>query len=182
MEVAERNWFFRLSKYQEAVLNVIQSGQLEIVPESRRTEVLRFLERGLTDISISRSAQQSRGWGIPFPGDDTQIIYVWIDALVNYLSGLGSPDANTLSRYWSSGSIKSHVIGKNVWKFHAVYWPALLLSAGIPLPNRIYVHGFLTQEGKKISKSSGTAIDPQVYLDQFGTDAVRYFLDRKSVV
>jgi len=148
------------------------------VPEAREAEVLRFLEQGLTDISISRDATRSAGWGVPFPGDPGQVVYVWIDALVNYLSGLGFPDGAQVGRFWGPGARKLHVIGKNVWKFHAVYWPALLLSAGLDVPDEILVHGFLTSEGAKISKSSGTAADPVTYVDRLGADAVRYFLLR----
>ncbi len=177
-EIAERNYFFRLSRYQQPIRDAIASGHLQIFPESRKTEVLRFIDRGLTDISISRSAERSRGWGIPFPNDRSQVVYVWIDALVNYLTGLGFPDAPLQNCYWSDRATKLHVIGKNVWKFHAIYWPALLLSAGQALPDQILVHGFLTQNGQKISKSSGNAIDPIDYVNQYGVDAVRYFLLR----
>jgi methionyl-tRNA synthetase len=144
------------------------------VPESRALEVLRFIDRGLVDISISRDAARSEHWGIPFPGDASQVVYVWIDALVNYLTGVGYPDT---ARYWTEAT-KVHLIGKNVWKFHAVYWPALLLSAGLCVPDQIVVHGFLTNDGKKISKSSGDAVDPAEYVTRVGTDGVRYFLLR----
>ena len=175
--VAERNVFFRLSAYEAELRDLIVSRRIRITPESRESEVLRFIERGLADISISRDALRSEGWGIPFPGEPGQVVYVWIDALINYLSGLGYPDGDDVQRFWHSAR-KCHVIGKNVWKFHAVYWPALLLSAGLPVPDDIVVHGFLTSEGRKISKSSGDAIDPGEYIDRFGVDAVRYFLLR----
>jgi methionyl-tRNA synthetase len=178
VEIAEHNHFFRLSAYQERLRNLIASRRLRVVPEAREAEVLRFVEYGLTDISISRDAARSEGWGVPFPGDPAQVVYVWIDALVNYLSGLGFPDETTVSRFWGPDARKLHVIGKNVWKFHAVYWPALLLSAGLDLPDEILVHGFLTSEGAKISKSSGTATDPVTYVSRLGADAVRYFLLR----
>lgn len=177
-EIAERNHFFRLSRYQEPIRDAIANGQLQIFPESRKSEILRFIDRGLTDISISRSRERSRGWGIPFPDDPSQVVYVWIDALVNYLTGLGYPESPLLDRYWSDTASRLHVIGKNVWKFHAIYWPALLLSAGESLPSQVFVHGFLTQDGHKISKSSGNAVDPAYYVEQFGREAVRYFLLR----
>ena len=113
---------------------------------------------------------------MPFPDDPEQVVYVWVDALVNYLTGLGYPDANELQRYWAGAGLKIHVIGKNVWKFHAVYWPALLLSAGLDVPDRIFAHGFLTEQGRKISKSSGKASDPEEFIAAFGADAIRYYL------
>lgn len=179
IEVEERNHFFRLSAYQDQLRDLVASRRLRIYPEARETEVLRFIERGLADISISRHSGRSGGWGIPFPGDDTQVVYVWIDALINYLTGLGFPDAGGTSRFWSAEATKLHVIGKNVWKFHAIYWPALLLSAGLPLPDEILVHGFLTHEGERISKSRGNSVDPALYVERFSTDGVRYFLLRK---
>ena len=178
VEIAERNHFFRLSAYQSTLHELISSRRIHVVPAPREAEVLGFIERGLADISISRDAARSQGWGIPYPGDPAQVVYVWIDALVNYLSGLGFPDGDA-ERCWDVAA-KCHVIGKNVWKFHAVYWPALLLSAGLALPDRIVVHGFLTNEGRKISKSAGDAVDPVEYVDEFGADAVRYFLLRHT--
>jgi methionyl-tRNA synthetase len=175
-EVNEQNHFFRLSAYAETLGDRIRSGQISIVPQHRASEVLQFVDRGLQDISISRAAARSAGWGIPFPGDSTQVVYVWIDALINYLTGLGFPDSD--SAFWSDGAIRLHVIGKNVWKFHAVYWPALLLSAGLQTPSQIFVHGFLTNNGEKISKSGTNAIDPMAILDRYGADALRYFLLR----
>jgi len=176
VSIAERNHFFRLSAYQSRLEELIASRCIHVVPEAREAEVLGFIRRGLADISISRDATRSQGWGIPYPGDPAQVVYVWIDALINYLSGLGFPD-DAASRCWRDAE-RCHVIGKNVWKFHAVYWPALLLSAGLTPPDRIVVHGFLTSEGRKISKSSGDAVDPVDYMDEFGADGVRYFLLR----
>jgi methionyl-tRNA synthetase len=176
--VAEENYFFRLSAYQAQVEDLLQSGRLEVVPQTRRNEVLSFVRRGLTDISISRSARRMGGWGVPVPGDDSQVIYVWIDALANYISGLGFGGRDDWQHWWSPNVEKVHVIGKNVWKFHAVYWPALLLSAELPLPDRIVVHGFVTAEGRKIGKSLGNAIDPFGCINAYGADAVRYYLLR----
>ncbi len=175
--VDEQNYFFRLSAYREPLRDLIASRRLRVVPEERENEVLRFLDGGLSDISISRNATRSGGWGIPYPDDPTQVVYVWIDALVNYLSGLGYPDRHALA-IWSPETTKAHLIGKNVWKFHAIYWPALLLSAGLPTPDLIVAHGFLTHEGQKISKSAGHNADPNTYIRQFGADAVRYHLLR----
>jgi len=177
IEIAEHNWFFRLSAYQAQLHDLIASRRVRVVPEAREREVLSFIERGLADISISRDAARSAGWGVPYPGDSTQVVYVWIEALVNYLSGLGFPDTRDVDRFWNRAA-RCHVIGKNVWKFHAVYWPALLLSAGLPVPDQIVAHGFLTSEGRKISKSSGDAPDPIEYVEQLGADAVRHFLLR----
>ena len=177
-QIEERNYFFRLSRYRDQLHTLISTRQLHVIPEQREREVLRFLETGLSDISISRAASRAEGWGIPFPGDPTQVVYVWIDALVNYLTGLGFPDGDLVKEFWTHDATKVQLLGKNVWKFHAVYWPALLISAGLPLPNQIVAHGFLTSEGKKISKSSGGATLPEVYIDEFGADAIRYFLLR----
>ena len=177
LKVSEENVFFRLSRYQNQLRDLIATRRLRIVPETRELEVLRFIERGLVDISISRDARRCDHWGIAFPGDPAQVVYVWIDALINYLSGVGYPDGADFARYWRDAA-SCHVIGKNVWKFHAVYWPALLLSAGLPLPHTIFVHGFLTNEGRKISKSAGDAIDPADYVARVGVDALRWFLLR----
>jgi methionyl-tRNA synthetase len=137
---------------------------------------LRFIRSGLEDISISRSSERSGGWGIPVPGHRSQVVYVWIDALTNYLTGQGFGEGNDWERIWNSETRKIHVIGKNIWKFHAVYWPALLLSASLPLPQEIFVHGFLTENGRKISKSVGNTVDPFRYIDRFGADGLRHFL------
>ncbi|MGD8867424.1 MAG: methionine--tRNA ligase [Gemmatimonadales bacterium] len=175
-DVEETNHFFRLSRYQNAVHHLISRGTIEVIPKRRETEVLRFIERGLRDFSISRNAARSAGWGVRFPGDPEQVVYVWVDALINYLTGLGCPEEDVRRRFWTDSSRKIHVIGKNVWKFHAVYWPALLLSAGLPVPDEIVAHGFLTEDGKKISKSAGTASDPEEFISSFGAEAVRYYL------
>ena len=177
-EVSESNYFFRLSAYQDHIEDLVASGKLAIVPEVRRNEVLSFIRRGLADISISRPVVRARGWGIRVPGDPDHIVYVWIDALVNYVSGLGFGSCSEWSDWWQPGVEKLHVIGKNVWKFHAIYWPALLLSAGLPLPNKLVVHGFVTVDGQKVGKSLGNAIDPFDYISSFGCDAVRYYLLR----
>ncbi|GAG41692.1 unnamed protein product, partial [marine sediment metagenome] len=178
VEVAEDNYFFRLSAYQRQIEELLTSGQLQVIPETRRNEVLSFVRRGLADISVSRPATRTGGWGIHVPGDDSQVIYVWIDALINYISGLGFGSGDDWRGWWNDDVEKIHVIGKNVWKFHAVYWPALLLSAGVPLPDKVIVHGFVTAEGRKIGKSLGNAVDPFACVEAFGLDAVRCYLLR----
>lgn len=176
--VQEENYFFQLSNYQQALENLIASNTLKIYPQSRRNEALGFIRQGLQDFSISRPAERSDGWGVPVPGDPSHTLYVWFDALTNYLTGLGYPtDQPTVDRYWKTAH-KIHVIGKNVLKFHAIYWPALLLSANLPLPEELVVHGFLTVEGQKISKSLGNAIDPFPLVQKYGVDACRYYFLR----
>ncbi|MEU4225686.1 methionine--tRNA ligase [Nonomuraea sp. NPDC026600] len=152
--VSEKNWFFRLSRYQDALLDLIRGGRLRIEPAARRNEVLAFIEAGLADISVSRSADRARGWGIPVPGDPSQVVYVWWDALANYVTAL---DGGDYDRWWVAEPRKVHLMGKGVIRFHAVYWPAMLLAAGLPLPAEIFVHDYLTVGGRKISKSSGTS-------------------------
>src|SRR5438093_9372067 len=134
-QVAERNWFFRLSRYQDALLGVIESGRLRIEPDHRRNEVLAFIRSGLDDFSVSRAQQRARGWGIPVPGDPTQVIYVWFDALANYVTALdGGTDGEPYRDWWRESDERLHVIGKGIIRFHAIYWPAILLSTGQPLP------------------------------------------------
>lgn len=174
--IKEENIFFRLSRYQKQLEELIESDVIRIVPVTRKNEVLRFIQQGLQDISLTRSKDRSEGWGIPVPGNPDQIIYVWIDALINYLTGQGFGEGDEWEKIWHEQTRKIHVIGKNVWKFHAVYWPALLLSAGLPLPNEIVVHGFLTNDGVKISKSLGNSVDPFQVIANYGSDAVRHFL------
>ena len=178
VEVEEENYFFRLSAYQEQIEALLESGRIAVVPAKRRREVLSFVRQGLRDYSISRSAERVDNWGIEVPDDPTQVIYVWIDALINYISGPGFGSSQAWRAHWNEEVRKIHVIGKDVWKFHAVYWPALLLSAGLPLPDEIVVHGFLTVNGRKISKSLGNAVDPFECVEQFGADGVRYYLLR----
>jgi methionyl-tRNA synthetase len=177
--IREENWFFRLSRYRDRILALIESDELRIVPAHRRNEVLALLRRGLNDISISRSAERARGWGIPVP-DSSEVVYVWFDALANYLTGLGyGSDQSLLRRYWSGESRRIHVVGKGISKFHAIYWPAILLSAGLPPPSSILVHGYVTVDGKKIGKSAGNGIDPDLTIESYGTpDALRYYLLR----
>src|SRR6187551_1654783 len=170
----EESWFFRLSAYQEKLLVHYQANPDFIRPESRRNEILRFVEGGLSDLSISRT---SFDWGVKSPGSEGHVMYVWLDALTNYITGLGYPDDTELwRRYWPADL---HLIGKDVVRFHAVYWPAFLMSAGIALPKQVYGHGFLLSRGEKMSKSVGNVVDPMVLADRFGVDALRYFLLRE---
>ena len=170
----EESWFFRLSAYQQKLLDHYAANPDFIRPESRRNEVVRFVEGGLSDLSISRT---SFDWGVPVPGSDGHVMYVWLDALTNYITGLGYPDDTELwRRYWPADV---HLIGKDVVRFHAVYWPAFLMSAGIALPKQVYGHGFLLSRGEKMSKSVGNVVDPMVLAEKFGVDALRYFLLRE---
>ena len=177
--VAEENYFFRLSRYGNALAALIGDDRLRIVPESRKNEMLSFIERGLEDFSISRSAARANGWGIPVPDDPGQVIYVWFDALVNYITGPGyATDAAAYQRFWCDGTERLHIIGKDITRFHAIYWPAMLLSAGLPLPTTILVHGFINADGRKMSKTTGNVIDPVALVDAWGVDALRYYLLR----
>jgi methionyl-tRNA synthetase len=168
----ERNHFFRLSAYRDAVLERIRSGALAVEPEIRRNEVVRLLEAGLQDISISRQRQP---WGIPFPGDAQQTVYVWFDALINYLSATGFP-APGYERLWPADL---HVIGKGITRFHCVIWPAMLLAAELPLPGAVWAHGYVQWSGAKMSKTAGTAVSLGEAIDHYGADALRYFLLRE---
>ncbi len=179
-KVEEENYFFRLSSYQNALEDLIQSRKLNVIPETRRNEVLSFIKQGLQDFSVSRSQKRAQGWGIPVPGDEAQILYVWFDALTNYITALGYvQDSEMFQKYWQGGDYILHVIGKGVSRFHAIYWPAMLISAGVKLPTHIFVHGYLTIDGQKISKSIGNVIDPVELVKKYGTDAVRYYLLRE---
>jgi methionyl-tRNA synthetase len=170
----EESWFFRLSAYQQKLLDHYAANPGFIRPESRRNEIVRFVEGGLSDLSISRT---SFDWGVKAPGSEGHVMYVWLDALTNYLTGLGYPDDTDLWRkYWPADV---HLIGKDVVRFHAVYWPAFLMSAGIALPKEVYGHGFLLSRGEKMSKSIGNVVDPFTLAERFGVDQLRYFLMRE---
>jgi methionyl-tRNA synthetase len=175
--IEEENYFFRLSRYQDRLVDLLDSGRLRVLPESRHHEIRAFVGRGLTDFSISRTWARARGWGITVPGDPAQVMYVWFDALTNYITGLGyGTDEARYHRYWAHGADRVHVIGKDILRFHAVYWPAMLLSVGAPLPTAIVVHGFLTRDGRRMSKTLGTGVDPAALAAAWGVDAVRYWL------
>jgi methionyl-tRNA synthetase len=177
--VSEKNYFFRLSRYQDELIRLISSDKIKILPTHRKNEVLSFLEAPLLDLSISRSVDRARGWGLPVPDDPSQIIYVWFDALANYISALGyARDGESFQAYWTQANRITHVIGKGVTRFHAVYWPAILLSAGVRPPTEILVHGYITIDGQKISKTLGNTISPSDAGHRFGTDALRYHLLR----
>ena len=168
----ERNHFFQLSRYRDQVLQLITGGEFRVEPAIRRNEVVRLLEGGLQDISVSRLRQP---WGIPFPGDPEHTVYVWFDALINYLSATGFPEAG-FERLWPADL---HVIGKGITRFHCVIWPAMLLSARLELPRAVWAHGYVQWEGTKMSKTSGTAVTLEEAIDRHGPDALRYFLLRE---
>jgi methionyl-tRNA synthetase len=177
--VRERNWFFRLSRYQTAVLELLESDRLSVRPEHRRAEVSAFVRAGLNDFSVSRSRARARNWGIPVPDDPAQVIYVWFDALANYVTALDYGNAGDAYRdWWSGADERVHAIGKGILRFHAVYWPAILLSAGEPPPTTILVHEYLTVNGAKISKSTGFGVEPATLVSRYGADAVRWWLLR----
>lgn len=177
--VEESNWFFRLSRYQEQLHELISTDRLRIEPATRKREVLSFIEAGLEDFSASRSMSRARGWGIPVPGDPDQVIYVWFDALGNYITAPGyGTDDETFQYWWNDADERVHVIGKGIIRFHAVYWPAMLLSAGVRLPDTIFVHEYLTADGMKISKSAGNAQDPADIVAAFNSDALRWWMLR----
>jgi methionyl-tRNA synthetase len=169
----EESWFFRLSRYQQPLIDHYNANPAFIRPEARRNEVMRFVEGGLSDLSVSRT---SFDWGVKVPGSDNHVMYVWVDALTNYITGVGYPDGGEAwERYWPADV---HIIGKDIIRFHAVYWPAFLMSAGIPLPKQVFGHGFLLHRGEKMSKSVGNVVDPLELADAFGVDQLRYFLLR----
>ncbi|MCW3849153.1 methionine--tRNA ligase [Sphingomonas sp. LB-2] len=170
---AEETWFFKLSKYQQPLLDLYASQPDFIRPESRRNEVMRFVEGGLVDLSVSRT---SFDWGVPVPGSPGHVMYVWVDALTNYITGAGYPDRpQEFAKWWPADL---HLIGKDIVRFHAVYWPAFLMSAGLPLPRQVFGHGFLLNRGEKMSKSTGNVVDPMALAELYGVDALRYFLLR----
>lgn len=172
-EVEEENYFFRLSKYQDQLLKLIESDTYKIVPEFRKNEILSFLKSGLEDFSISRSNERAKNWGVPVPNDPTQRIYVWFDALNIYQSGIGFGwDEKTYNKWWPADL---HVIGKGIIRFHAVYWPAILLSAGLKLPKKLFVHEYFTVNGQKMSKTLGNVYDPVPLIEKHGPDPLRYF-------
>lgn len=167
-EVEEKNYFFKLSRYQDTLLKAIENDEYKITPQARKNEVVGFIKKGLEDFSISRSVKRARGWGVPVPGDESQIMYVWFDALNVYRTAAAG--------MWPA---RLHVIGKDILRFHAVYWPAMLLSAQIALPKELFVHGFITANGQKMSKSLGNVVDPIEIAQKYGVEALRYYLLRE---
>ncbi|MEL6437390.1 MAG: methionine--tRNA ligase, partial [Pseudomonadota bacterium] len=171
--VEEESYYFRLSAYGDKLLDYYEAHPDFIAPDERRNEVMSFVKSGLRDLSISRTTFD---WGIPVPGNDSHVMYVWVDALTNYITAAGFPDTDSENwGYWPA----THIIGKDIIRFHAVYWPAFLMSAGIELPTRIFAHGFLYNRGEKMSKSVGNVIDPFELVDEYGLDKVRYFFMRE---
>ena len=178
--IEEENYFFRLSRYQEQLKNLIEKNELKIIPETRKNEVLSFIGEELEDLSVSRPAKDI-GWGVPVPGDSAQTIYVWFDALCNYISALGfaGEDSSKFNKFWPADL---HIIGKDILRFHAIIWPAMLISAGLPLPKEIFIHGFITVGGKKMSKTIGNIADPILLIEKYGEDALRTYLIKEIPV
>ena len=173
-KLKEESYFFRMSKYQQMLLDHIETHPDFIQPKSKRNEIISFVKEGLRDLSVSRTTFY---WGIPVPGNEKHVIYVWFDALTNYISALGYPDATPeYQRFWPANV---HLIGKDILRFHTVYWPTFLMAAGLPLPEKVFAHGWWTVEGQKMSKSLQNVVEPNMLIDKYGVDVVRYFLLRE---
>jgi methionyl-tRNA synthetase len=173
-KIEEENYFFKLSAYTSRIRESIESDEFRIVPESRKNEILSVLREGLEDISISRPKEKLE-WGIAVPGDPTQVMYVWFEALMNYITVLGYPEHEDFKKFWPANV---QVIGKDILRFHAAIWPAMLMSLDLPLPKQLFVHGFITMNGEKMSKSLGNIVAPSQIYEKYGTDAFRYFFLR----
>src|SRR3989344_771529 len=171
--IEEENYFFRLSKYQDWLLQIIEKNELKITPDSRKSELTEFIKSGLEDFSISRSNARAKNWGISVPGDDTQKIYVWFDALTNYINALGYGTDEEKFKTWWTDSYRAHMIGKGISRFHAIYWPAMLKSAGVVSPHEIFIHAYVTVNGEKISQTLGNVIDPFEVVKKYGVDPLR---------
>ncbi len=179
--VEEENYFFKLSKYEKQLKELIEKDELKIIPETRKNEALGFISKELEDVCISRSVKRARGWGIDVLDDSEQKVWCWWDAVINYISALGyGTDNKSFQEWWQENDNKLHVIGKGILTFHALYWPAALLSAGLALPNKLFVHGYVTVEGQKMSKTLGNVITPENLVKKYGTDAVRYYFLREA--
>lgn len=176
--VEEENYFFRLSKYQKWLEDVIENEKINFFPKSRKNEIISFIKQGLEDFSISRPVERTHNWGVPVPGDTSQTVYVWYDALSNYINALGYPNTESelYKKFWAGDARKVHFLGKGVSRFHAIYWPAMLKSAGLPLPTDEFIHGYITLNGQKISKTLGNIIDPFELAKKYGVDPIRYYL------
>lgn len=173
-KIVEENYFFKLSAYQNKLIELIESDTLKIVPENKRQETISFIKQGLEDFSVSRSRERARGVGVPIPEDPEQVMYVWFDALNIYMTGIGFGwDEETWKEWWPADL---HVIGKDINRFHTVYWPAMLLSAGLPLPKSVLIHGFVYTKGEKMSKSVGNVIDPFEIAKTYGVESIRYYM------
>lgn len=173
-KVEEENYFFKLSNYNEQIKKAIESNAFQVIPKTKRNEILSVIHEGLEDISISRPKEKI-SWGIPVPGDKTQVMYVWFEALMNYITVLGYPEYEDFKNFWPANV---QVIGKDIIRFHAAIWPGMLLSLGLPLPKLLYVHGFINVDGKKMSKSLGNFLSPMPIIEKYGTDAFRYYFLR----
>ncbi len=173
-KIEEENYFFKLSKYAPQILEAVETGSFRVIPTTRKHEILNVIKDGLDDISISRPKDKI-SWGIPVPGDDTQVMYVWFEALMNYITVLGYPEHADFKKFWPANV---QVIGKDILRFHAAIWPGMLLALGLPLPQSLFVHGFVNVEGQKMSKSLGNVIHPQQIIDEYGVDAFRYYFLR----
>lgn len=173
-KIEEENYFFKLSKYTDQVGEAIKSGKFRIVPDTKRNEILSVINSGLEDISISRPKDKI-SWGVPVPGDKTQVMYVWFEALMNYITVLGYPEHEDFKKFWPADV---QIVGKDIIRFHAAIWPAMLLSLGIDLPKTLYVHGFVTVDSKKMSKTLGNVISPKQLIAKYGVDAFRYYFLR----
>jgi methionyl-tRNA synthetase len=171
--VEEESYFFRLSKYADKLLAYYAAHPDFVTPEKYLNEIVAFVKRGLSDLSISRATLK---WGVPVPGDPKHVMYVWVDALTNYITATGFPDDGPRAQFWPADA---HVIGKDITRFHSIYWPAFLMSAGLPVPKQVVVHGFLFNRGEKMSKSVGNVVDPKAMVEAYGLDAVRYFFLRE---
>ncbi len=173
-KVSEENYFFKLSKYQKFLEDLLLNNKLNIIPDFRKNEALAFIKRGLQDFSISRSKERAKGWGIPVPNDHSQIMYVWFDALNIYQTGIGFCWDEKKYKKWAPQDLM--VIGKGITRFHAIYWPAILKSAGLKLPKELFIHGYLTVDGQKMSKTLGNVVDPLDMINKYGVDVLRYYL------
>lgn len=171
--IEEENYFFRLSKYQKRIEEMFKNDEIMVFPQSKKNEMMGFVNQGLEDFSISRSKMRTKGWGVPVPGDESQYMYVWFDALCIYLTGVGFQyDEKKFKEWWPASM---HVVGKDIIRFHLIYWPAMLMSAGLPLPKSVLIHGFITAGGEKMSKTVGNVVDPDELIAKYGIERVRYF-------